>query len=298
MIKLTQVSKNYGQHTVVDQVSFSVSPEQSVAIIGHNGAGKTTLMKLILGLVRPSEGALEISTDPGRDPHADIGFLPETVSFPGEMTGNQVLRYYAKLKKVSLNQCSELLELVGLSTAATSRVKTYSKGMRQRLGLAQALLGNPKLLLLDEPTTGLDPFLRRHFYGILRECKTKGTAILISSHALSEIEGEIDKILIMRKGSVIIQGTLEQLREAAQLPTQIHVEVLAGEESRFAAFQQTDHLNGENRSSSITFLCQQSEKVELMGQIMTHQKAIKNLQIIPPGLDDLYSHFVEQADQP
>ncbi len=282
---------------MVDQVSFSVSPEQSVAIIGHNGAGKTTLMKLILGLVRPSEGALEISTDPGRDPHADIGFLPETVSFPAEMSGKQVLQYYAKLKKVSLNQCPELLELVGLSSAAKDRVKTYSKGMRQRLGLAQALLGDPKILLLDEPTTGLDPFLRRHFYGILRECKTKGTAILISSHALSEIEGEIDKILIMRKGSVIIQGTLDQLRDAAQLPTQIRVEVLAGEEHRFAALQQSA-LNGGNPSKTITLLCQNREKVTLMQQIMANQEVIKDLQIIPPRLDDLYSHFVEQADQP
>ncbi len=296
MIKLTGVSKSYRGQVVVNDVSLSVAAQESVAIIGHNGAGKTTLMKLILGLVRPTSGDLEIATDPAKDPHANIGFLPETVSFPGEMTGKQMLGYYAKLKKVSLKQCPELLELVGLSEAAEARIKTYSKGMRQRLGLAQALLGTPKLLLLDEPTTGLDPFLRRHFYKILRDCKARGTAILISSHALSEIEGEIDKILIMNKGAVIIQGSLEQLREAARLPTRICIEPHQGAYQRFAGFME-QAANGADETGQITLLCQQQDKVSLMERIMGQQDAIKDLQIIPPRLDDLYGHFVEQANR-
>ena len=294
MIKLSQVSKYYGNKAVVQQVDLSVSAGESVAIIGHNGAGKTTLMKLILGLAQPSSGILHISTETGKNPHSDIGFLPETVSFQGEMTGNQVLRFYARLKHASQNQCAELMQLVGLSEAANARVKSYSKGMRQRLGLAQALLGQPKLLVLDEPTTGLDPFLRRHFYQILRGCQAQGTAILISSHALSEIEGEIDKILIMKQGAVVIQGSLEQLRDAAKLPTQIRVISLPGKELAFKAFQQQSSyaVNGKDSFNTFSFQCQQDKKMELMQQIMDQQANIKDVQIIPPRLDDLYSHFV------
>jgi len=299
MIKLSQVSKCYGNKTVVQQVDLSVSAGESVAVIGHNGAGKTTLMKLILGLARPSSGILSISAETGKDPHSDIGFLPETVSFQGEMTGNQVLRFYARLKHAPQNQCAELMQLVGLSEAANTRVKTYSKGMRQRLGLAQALLGQPKLLVLDEPTTGLDPFLRRHFYQILRGYQAQGTAILISSHALSEIEGEIDKILIMKQGAVVIQGSLEQLRDAAKLPTQIRVFTLPGKELVFKAFQQQSSyaVNGEDCVDSFSFQCQQDKKVELMQQIMDQQASIKDVQIIPPRLDDLYSHFVGKGSR-
>lgn len=299
MIKLTQISKCYGEKTVVDQVDLSVSTAESVAIIGHNGAGKTTLMKLILGLVRPTSGTLTIAGGNGKWQQSRIGFLPETVSFQGEMTGLQVLKFYARLKRVSTAECFELLELVGLTESAKARVKTYSKGMRQRLGLAQALLGKPVLLLLDEPTTGLDPFLRRHFYQILRDCKARGTAILISSHALSEIEGEIDKILIMKSGRVLIQGTLEQLREAAGLPTQIRVITRPGQEQHFKCFQSgSPHLlNGESRPDRFTFQCGQEDKVALMDQIMTQQQYIQDVQIIPPRLDDLYTHFVEGAEQ-
>lgn len=299
MIKLSQVSKCYGAKTVVNQVDLSVSAGESVAVIGHNGAGKTTLMKLILGLVRPSAGVLNITTEPGKDPHSDIGFLPETVSFPGEMSGRQILSFYAKLKRAPISQCAQLLDLVGLGDAAGARVKTYSKGMRQRLGLAQALLGKPKLLLLDEPTTGLDPFLRKHFYRIVRDCQAQGTAILISSHALSEIEGEIDKILIMKRGEVVIQGTLDQLRETAKLPTRIQVTATPGEETRFKVFQQQSPyaVNGEERTGIFSFLCRQEEKVALMEQIMVQQDSIRDLQIIPPRLDDLYAYFVGRDEQ-
>lgn len=298
MIKLFQISKDYGDRTVVNGVDLSVSSAESVAIIGHNGAGKTTLMKLILGLIKPSSGEMEINTESTSNPKTNVGFLPETVSFQGEMTGIQVLKFYARLKKVPLTQCRELLELVGLTEAAGERIKTYSKGMRQRLGLAQALLGDPKLLLLDEPTTGLDPFLRRHFYRIIRDCKARGTAVLISSHALSEIEGEIDKILIMKNGRVLIQGTLEQLREAAGLPTQIRVIARPGQEQNFKNFQSVmpQAINGEDRSDCFSFQCGQHEKVALMEQIMAQQQFIQDVQIIPPRLDDLYTHFVNGAD--
>jgi Cu-processing system ATP-binding protein len=150
----------------VDHIDLSVYPGERFALLGHNGAGKTTLIKLMLGLCRPTKGEILVQ---GRQITAagvsqlNVGYLPESVSFHDSMSGREVIRFYARLKRRSYKECDELLEQVGLTAAAGQRVRTYSKGMRQRLGLAQALLGNPSLLFLDEPTSGLDPALRSLF---------------------------------------------------------------------------------------------------------------------------------------
>ena len=160
-------------------VDLQLNPGESVALVGHNGAGKTTLMKLMLGLIRPSAGYVRVL---GEDPVASasvrsrngVGFLPETIAFNASMTGAEVITFFARLKGVPKAEGRDLLARVGLSDAAGQRVGTYSKGMRQRLGLAQALLGSPRVLLLDEPTTGLDPQLRQNFYAIVSDLRDAG----------------------------------------------------------------------------------------------------------------------------
>ena len=153
--------RRYGALTALTAVSLDGVPGECLALVGHNGAGKTTLMKLLLGLVRPSEGTVRTWAPTRLRPRAttrfQLGFLPETIAFDAAMTGREVLAFYARLKRLAPRTAEPLLERVGLAAAAGHRVGTYRKGMRQRLGLAQALLGRPRLLLLDEPTTGLDP---------------------------------------------------------------------------------------------------------------------------------------------
>ncbi len=214
-LELCDISKAYGDNRVVNAVNLTVAAGESLAVIGHNGAGKTTLMKLILGLTRPSSGSIRVwnNTLTARRTAAQyepMGFLPETVAFNGGMTARRVLSFYARLKNQPSAQCDELLELVGLTAAAERRIGTYSKGMRQRLGLAQALLGKPRLLLLDEPTTGMDPFLRRHFYRIIRDRQNAGTTILLASHALTEIEAQTDRVVIMQQGRLLIHNCVTQ----------------------------------------------------------------------------------------
>src|SRR4051794_23677343 len=188
------VSRRFGKLWAVRDVDLALQPGTCVGLVGHNGAGKSTIIKMMLGLLRPTRGTVRVLGEDPADgkaaPRQALGYLPENLALQPGMTGAETLAFYARLKGQALRRNADLLERVGLTGAAHRRVGTYSKGMRQRLGLAQALLGSPRALLLDEPTTGLDPALRRSFYAILHELRDEGAAILLSSHALTELEGE------------------------------------------------------------------------------------------------------------
>ncbi len=292
--------KQYASHRAVDGIDLSVAPGRTVALIGHNGAGKTTLMKLILGLIRPSGGDLTVLGEQpavaGLDYRRQIGFLPENVAFHDELTGTQTLRFYADLKGVDRRTCATLLDRVGLSFAAGRRVKTYSKGMRQRLGLAQALLGVPRLLLLDEPTTGLDPNSRREFFAIIRELSERGATVLISSHILTELEAQTDLVAIMNGGHLVAFGPLEMLRHRANLPVRFQVTCpgsaarLAGAMAEFSALAITDDL--------VTLACPIEAKMAVLASLVGQGATVTDIDIKHPGLDDIYHHFSPQpADQ-
>jgi Cu-processing system ATP-binding protein len=191
-IEVERVTKRFGAVEAVRGVSFDLPEGRTVALVGHNGAGKTTLLKMMLGLIRPSQGCIRVlGEDPASGAFAArrrLGFLPENVSFNAALTCRETLSFYARLKREPATSVPKLLDRVGLSAAADRRVGTYSKGMRQRLGLAQALLGEPRVLLLDEPTTGLDPALRQSFYEIVQGLRDRGATVFLSSHALTELE--------------------------------------------------------------------------------------------------------------
>ena len=301
-VELSGLSKIYGSQFAVDNISLSVGAGESLAIIGHNGAGKTTLIKLILGLTQPSAGEiLRWSYSGGlRRPQgsgSSVGFLPESVAFPGTLSGRQMLRFYARLKSCKARECEELLELVGLADAASNKINTYSKGMRQRLGLAQALLGDPELLLLDEPTSGLDPFLRRHFYDIIRARQATGTSVIISSHALTEIEACTDRIAILKSGRLLEQGSIEQLRRKAELPVRILVSHLPGRGEELLQNLPNDISVQKKTERSLEIACNATQKLELINKLTAHSDSVLDVIPRPPQLDDLYTHFVNGAQQ-
>lgn len=301
LIDLQAVTKRYDGKPVVQAVDLAVAPGEVVALLGHNGAGKTTLMKLVLGLTRPSDGTVRVAgVDPGdrsaiaqRD---SLGYLPENVAFRGAMTGRELLRFYARLKRQPLGECDELLERVGLSDAADRKLRTYSKGMRQRLGLAQAILGRPELLLLDEPTSGLDPHLRQAFYAIVAELRAAGVTTLISSHALSEIEARSDRLAIMKQGRLVACGALADLRRAADLPVHITVSVSRGQAPALA-----DALAGPARllkvnDATLDLACLDSDKMTMVRRIADVGQPVLDLDIRPPNLEDLYAHYVGREE--
>jgi Cu-processing system ATP-binding protein len=290
-IILDHVSKRYRDHQALSDVSFALPKGACLALLGHNGAGKTTLMKLMLGLIRPSEGRVTVL---GQDPagaaldfRQSLGFLPENVAFHDEMTGRQTLRFLAKLK--GSGACDELLERVGLAFAADRRVKTYSKGMRQRLGLAQALLGDPRVLLLDEPTTGLDPMLRQEFFRIIAELAAQGSTVILSSHILTELEARTELVAIMRQGKLAAWGTLDQLRHKARLPVRIRLSTPGGARSvaeRLGGMV-LDHVNDH----AVELSCPLAAKMDTVRAIAALGTDIADMEVSLPTLDDIYIHF-------
>jgi Cu-processing system ATP-binding protein len=295
------LTKEYGRHRAVDGVDFSVPKGTTLALIGHNGAGKTTLMKMILGLVRPSSGTLEVL---GKTPASaglrfrqQLGFLPENVAFHDELTGAQTLRFYARLKGSDLASCGTLLERVGLTFASERKVKTYSKGMRQRLGLAQALLGSPELLLLDEPTTGLDPTSRAEFFRIVHELSQRGATVIISSHILTELEARTDLIAIMNSGRLAAYGEPDGLRRAANLPIKI---VVVSQNQIDPVLVEVKDLVANTIPSadgcSAEIWCSVENKMPVLSRLTSLGRVVADIDIRQPGLDEIYRHFSQRAD--
>ena len=182
---------------------------------------------------------------------------------------------------------------MGLADAAKRRIGTYSKGMRQRVGLAQALIGKPRLLVLDEPTSGLDPVSRRDFYALLDGLAAGGTAILLSSHALTEVEARTDRILILSKGRLMAEGSLADLRRKAALPVAISVAPVAGQKAALSAALPMARANGDGR---LHMDCAQDDKLAMLARI-TGLPQVADLEVIPPSLEDIYSHFSKRDGQ-
>jgi Cu-processing system ATP-binding protein len=299
-IQLREVTKRFGQVEAVRAVSFNLRAGETVALVGHNGAGKTTLMKLMLGLIRPTSGQVEVL---GANPSAgqssarrDLGYLPENVSFNANLTGRETLSFYGRLKRQPANVVSALLERVGLADAADRRVGAYSKGMRQRLGLAQALFGEPQVLLLDEPTTGLDPELRQSFYDMIEALRAGGTTVLISSHVLTELEERAERVIIMNRGLKVADGSLDDLRRIAHLPTRIRLKFSDGAVSDvpnwLGPIVTWRRINGH----TVEIAAAAENKIELLHRATDSSAPIVDLEIMPATLDEIYAHFLRSQD--
>jgi ABC-2 type transport system ATP-binding protein len=230
-VSVAHLSKRYGGHVAVDDVSFTLSPGSVTGFLGPNGAGKTTTLRLLLGLAEPSAGSALVFGRPYaelEDPIRRVGAVLESGDFDPGRSGRNHLRALALAAEIGFERVEELLALVELSAAADRPVRTYSLGMRQRLGLASALLGDPELLLLDEPSNGLDPAGIHWLRGFLRTFAGAGGTVLVSSHALAEIAQTVDSVLILAAGRLLAEQHIGEAPDAIALEA-LYLELTAGE---------------------------------------------------------------------
>ncbi len=220
-IETIQLSKVFGDHIAVRDLTLQVQQGEVFGFLGPNGAGKTTFVKMLLGLVRPTSGrgSLLGAALGDRITRARVGFLPEHFRFHDWLTAGEFLQLHGRLYQMPTprlrQRIQELLELVGLSPFRDKQLRTFSKGMLQRIGLAQALLNDPALVFLDEPTSGLDPVGRRLVRDIIRDLRQRGTAVFLNSHLLSEVEITCDRVAFIKHGQVVQVSTLEALTKGA-----------------------------------------------------------------------------------
>lgn len=291
-IELNAVGKRFSSHWAAQQVDLVLHQGSCVGLVGHNGAGKSTLIKLMLGLLRPDTGQVRVLGEDPASGHAAVraalGYLPENVAFHPSMTGAETLNFYARLKRQDCRNNAELLERVGLADAVRKRVGTYSKGMRQRLGLAQALLGRPRALLLDEPTTGLDPALRQSFYEILRDLRRGGAAILLSSHALAELEGAVDRVVVMNRGRKMADGDIHSLRSLAGIRPKLRVRT--GRVLRVVANSSTPWSEWQPLPGGMLELS--CEEADIPSLLRTLPADARDVEIVRPTLDEVYAAFL------
>lgn len=221
LLEVTGLVKTFGTQTAVAGLDFGIAPGRCLALLGPNGAGKTTTLRMLSGLLEPTAGTIRFTDGSDKDIRGLIGYLPQYPAFFNWMTGREFLSFTAKLARISGKEAArrtdEVLEKVGLKDAAKRRIGGYSGGMKQRLGLAQAVIHRPKLLILDEPVSALDPQGRREVLELLREMKRE-TTILFSTHVLHDVEEISEEVIIMDKGRIIMQGDLQRLLREREQP--------------------------------------------------------------------------------
>jgi Cu-processing system ATP-binding protein len=299
-ISLVNLSKNYGNIAAVQDINLLLSSGECIALVGHNGAGKSTLIKIILGFIKPTSGRVQVLRCNPLDKsfnamRQQVGFLPEQVLFQKTLTGRETLSFYARLKGLPNTDLEQLLRRVDLLSSADRKVGTYSKGMRQRLGMAQALIGNPKLLVLDEPTSGLDPNARQNIYRIIDEEKSAGATVLISSHVLTELDERIDRVAILNRGHMVAEGPIPFLRENIGMPVQIAVTADPDSCEKISGFAHSKTTASRSANNKIVFRCPPEAKLALMRKILTSDIEIADMVVTEPTLEQVYTAYSQST---
>ncbi len=237
VIKANELVKNYGRVRALDKVSFALSNGEVLSVLGPNGSGKTTLLNIVVGVSEATSGTISVLGGDPRDQRVKslVGFMPQEDSLYDELSGIENLEFYGGLyglpRKLLTERARRLLADVGLKEWGKKKVKTYSGGMRKRLSLAIALINDPQILVLDEPTTGLDPVGRRHVLDVVREARRRRKAVLLATHYMEEAEQLSDRVLIMFRGKVLVEGSPKDLIVQYASESVINVE-LAGDEGK------------------------------------------------------------------
>lgn len=296
ILTLSNVSKAFGANKILKELSFSVPEHTIYGFIGQNGAGKTTTMKLILGLLRADSGEITVNNIKvcfGQNKtNQYIGYLPDVPEFYGYMKPSEYLTLCGEITGMEKNKIKirieELLNLVGLENV-NKRIHGFSRGMKQRLGIAQALLNNPKLLICDEPTSALDPLGRKEILDILSSVK-EHTTVIFSTHILSDVERICDEIAFLNHGTIALHGTLEQIKQMHQ-SNGFDIEFYKSED---AALCMEKLSNGERVSPTSLFYAEKTEKDMMSAMLILEKNKLypQKIEMKEPTLESLFMEVI------
>ncbi|HYM72230.1 MAG TPA: ABC transporter ATP-binding protein [Stellaceae bacterium] len=303
VIQAEALTKRYGDKLAVDHVDFDVAAGEIVGILGPNGSGKTTTILMLLGLTEPTSGrAMVAGFDPLRDPlevKRRVGYLPDQIGFYEGMSARDNLAFTGRLAGLNRREIdarfAAALERVGLEDVGSARVTTYSHGMRQRLGLAEILMKRPSVAVLDEPTTALDPHSTQEFLDMIRGLKADGTAVLLSSHHLDQVQSVCDRVALFNRGKIVLSGSVTEL--AGQIlggGYAIYVEARgAGLPERLAAVDGVVRVR-EPGPGLYLVDCRRDLRAEIARAVAPTAELI-GIRFAAPSLNEVYNRYFEEA---
>ena len=297
LLQINELEKKYKSHIAVKKISFQIEEGQCIALLGPNGAGKTTTLQMLAGLLTPTSGSIQFKPFNEKDYRSKIGFLPQHPSFFNWMSPVQFLQFSGELSHIPKQQLKEkideVLQFVSLSAVKKKRIGGFSGGMKQRLGLAQALLNDPELLILDEPVSALDPAGRRDVLSLITKLKEK-TTILFSTHVLHDAEQVCDKVIMLKDGEIKWDNTLEELRKAF-ITSAVKVHTEEPIEDKLSDLPHVEKIEFVTDSSMILFVSEgNSHSNELLSAIMEKGLTIKRFEKLQDSLEDAYMKVMEQ----
>jgi ABC-2 type transport system ATP-binding protein len=302
VIEVNGLSKRYGPVAAVAGIDLTVKAGEVIGLLGPNGAGKTTTILMLLGLTESSGGTVRIlGKDPLRQPlevKREVGYLPDTVGFYDTMTGRENLSYTARLagmpRDLASTRIADALQKVRLSDAAGQPVATYSRGMRQRLGIAELLMRDCRVAILDEPTSGLDPHATSELLEMIRTLKRDGVAVLVSSHLLERVQSICDRVALFNSGKIALLGTVPELAREV-LGGGYNVEVEAEGEGLAVKFSELSGVKAVDQSGPNRYrlLAETDVRPQAAAAVVKAGGALRRLSIAEPSLDAIYNHYFQ-----
>ena len=295
IIKTEDLYKSFKNIWAVQGININVKRGDVYGFLGPNGAGKTTTIKMILGLTHPDSGNVFINgkniVENGVGLRVNIGYLPERAQLYRNLTAIQTLNFFAELRKVDKKECDELLSKVGLTKWRDAKVGTFSKGMVQLLGIAQALLGDPELLILDEPTSGLDPRWSRVLKDIILEKNSKGTTVFFSSHLLFEVQELCKHVAILNKGQLIIEDTVDRISEGVYLKPQLILKI-QGDTKTVVNILKEASFDFQLVGNQLKVSVESEQKIKVMNLLIEKGIVIKDFKTEEPSLEAAFMKYI------
>jgi len=307
VIVAKELTKRYGRFTAVDNLNLTLQRGEVFGLLGPNGAGKTTTILMLLGLTDRSAGQVQVlGLDPARQPlqvKAQVGYLPDAVGFYDELTARENLIYIAKLNGIAraeaYRRVDRAIDRMGLHDAVNQRVGTFSRGMRQRLGVAELLLKEPGVIIMDEPTLGLDPEAARQFLHLIQELKQEGITILLSSHLLHQVQAVCDRVGLFYKGRMVLEGQVSELAlQVIKGAYRIHIAAAGPVEKLLAALRQLNGVVNAQVEAADHYLVEARSdlRADSAEAIINAGGKLLSLAMELPTLDEIYARYFQEVN--